>query len=181
MKKKLLLPDEVVINKIYLIRGQRVMLDRDLADLYNVLTSNLNKAAGRNLKRFPADFMFQLGRKEFKNLIFQNGTSSWGGTRKMPYAFTEQGVAMLSSILNSERAILVNIHIIRVFTRMRQMLLTNKDVLLKLERLEKKVGKQDNDILSIFEYLKELFISKAEPIRRIGFKQKERQLARLKG
>lgn len=112
--------------KIYLIRNQKVMLDRDLAGLYDVTTGNLNKAVKRNSLRFPEDFMFQLTEKEFKDLIFQNGTSSWGGTRKLPYAFTEQGVAMLSSVLKSERAILVNIHIIRVFTRMRELLLTHK-------------------------------------------------------
>ncbi len=172
MARKLLLTDEVVINKIYLIRGQKVMLDKDLALLYNVMTSNLNKAVGRNLKRFPRDFMIQISQKEFKNLMFQNGTSSWGGTRKMPYAFTEHGVAMLSSILNSERAILVNIHIIRVFTKMRQILLTHKDVLLKLGQLEGKVVHQDSDIKLIFRYLKELLIPEIQPLRKIGFKQK---------
>ena len=148
------------------------MLDRDLALLYNVMTRNLNKAVSRNLMRFPKDFMFQLTQKEFKNLMFQIGTSSWGGTRKMPYVFTEQGVAMLSSILNSERAILVNIHIIRVFTRMRQLLLTHKNVLLKLEKLERKAVQHGGDITLIFKYLKELLIQKSEPLRRIGFKQK---------
>jgi len=127
MTKNLGILDEVVMKKIYFIRGQKVILDKDLAELYNVTTGNLNKAVKRNLMRFPEDFMFQLTDKEFKNLIFQNGTSSWGGTRKMPYAFTEQGVAMLSSVLNSERAVLVNIHIVRVFTRIREMLSTHKD------------------------------------------------------
>lgn len=110
-------PDEIVTNKIYIIRDQKVMLDRDLAELYQVTTGNLNKTVQRNSKRFPEDFMFQLNDQEFRNLIFQIGTSSspdngsgWGGTRKLPYAFTEQGVAMLSGILNSERAIAVNIH-----------------------------------------------------------------------
>ena len=130
-------PDEVIIHKIYLIRGQKVMLDKDLAELYGVLTGNLNKAVKRNEKRFPKDFMFQLSEKEFKNLIFQNGISNWGGTRKMPYVFTEQGVAMLSSVLNSDNAIEVNIRIIRIFTKMREMILTHKDILLKLEQLEK--------------------------------------------
>ncbi len=95
------LPDEVLMSRIYLFRDQKVMLDRDLAELYGVTTGNLNKAVKRNIKRFPEDFMFQLDESEFKNLIFQNGTSSWGGTRKPPFAFTEQGVAMLSGILNS--------------------------------------------------------------------------------
>lgn len=110
------------------------MMDKDLAELYGVTTGNLNKAVKRNLSRFPADFMFKLTNKEFENLIFQNGIASWGGTRSNPYAFTEQGVAMLSSILKSRRAVSVNIHIVRVFIRMRQVLLTHKDILLKVER-----------------------------------------------
>jgi len=99
---KVVIPDEVVIDKIYLIRGQKVMLDRDLALLYGVTTGNLNKAVKRNTKRFPDDFMFQLTKDEYENLILQIGTSSWGGTRKMPFAFTEHGVATLSSVLNSD-------------------------------------------------------------------------------
>jgi ORF6N domain len=104
-------PDEIIMNQIYYIRGQKVMLDKDLAELYDVTTGNLNKAVKRNIKRFPDDFMFQLTNEEYKNLMFQFGTSSWGGTRKMPFAFTEQGVAMLSGILSSDRAIAVNIQI----------------------------------------------------------------------
>jgi ORF6N domain len=175
MSKKVAILDEAVISKIHIVRGQKVMLDKDLAELYNVTTGNLNKAVNRNLTRFPEDFMFQLVEKEFKDLIFQNGTSSWGGTRKLPYAFTEQGVAMLSSVLNSERAVLVNIHIIRVFTRMREMLSTHKDVLLKLEQLERKVVSQDDDIKLIFEYLKELLNPPDEPRPKIGFKIKGAQ------
>ena len=110
---------------------QKIMLDKDLAGLYGVTTGNLNKAVKRNPKRFPDDFMFQLTKEEFKNLIFQIGISSWGGTRKMPHAFTEQGVAMLSSVLNSDTAIEVNIRIIRIFSKLREMLLTHKDILLK--------------------------------------------------
>ena len=101
MAKNVTIPDEAVVSKIYIIRAQKVMLDKELAELYDVTTSNLNKAVKRNLLRFPEDFMFQLTEKEFKDLIFQNGTSRWGGTRKRPYAFTEQGVAMLSSVLKS--------------------------------------------------------------------------------
>ena len=119
---KMMIRDEIIMNKIYLIRGIKVMLDKDLAELYNVSTGNLNKAVNRNIKRFPDDFMFRLTKQEFDNLIFQIGTSSWGGTRKLPSAFTEQGVAMLSSVLHSERAILMNIQIIRVFTRIRFLL-----------------------------------------------------------
>ncbi|MEO7990105.1 MAG: ORF6N domain-containing protein [Chryseolinea sp.] len=171
--KDLALPEEVVISKIHLIRGQKVMWDRDLAELYNVETRVLNQAIKRNPLRFPPDFMFQLSRKEFVNLISQNVTSNWGGVRKMPHAFTEQGVAMLSSVLNSESAILVNINIIRIFTKMSQMLLTNKDVLLKLERLEQKVILHEDDIKLIFGYLKELLNPKTEPMRKIGFKHKK--------
>lgn len=115
---------ELIQRKIYEVRGQKVMLDKDLAELYQVTTGNLNKAVKRNLKRFPPDFMFQLTKEEFdflqQNLIFQNGTSSWGGTRKLPFAFTEQGLAMLSGILNSDIAIYVNISIMRAFVAIRQ-------------------------------------------------------------
>lgn len=118
-------PDEVISNKIYYIRETKVMLDKDLAELYGVTTGNLNKAVKRNIKRFPEDFMFQLTKEEFDNLKFQFGTSSWGGTRSLPYAFTEQGVAMLSGILNSERAISVNIQIMRIFTKIREAITDN--------------------------------------------------------
>jgi hypothetical protein len=117
--------------------------------------------------------MFQLTNEEFKNLIFQNGTSSWGGTRKLPYAFTEQGVAMLSSVLNSERAIDVNIRIIRIFTKLREMLLTHKDILLKLEQLEKQVLQNSDEIQLIFTALKQLLNPPMEPRKPIGFKTKE--------
>src|ERR1700739_176328 len=116
MAKAIVLAEEGIISKIYLIRGKKVMLDRDLAELYGVETRVLNQAIRRNEKRFPEDFMFQLDQGEFKSLISQNVTSSWGGIRKLPLAFTEQGVAMLSSVLNSETAIEVNIQIIRIFT-----------------------------------------------------------------
>jgi hypothetical protein len=171
--KNLAIPDEVIINKIYLIRGQKVMLDKDLSILYNVTTGNLNKAVKRNLRRFPADFMFQLTDEEFTNLIFQNGTSSWGGTRKLPYAFTEQGVAMLSSVLNSERAIDVNIRIIRIFTKLREMLLSHKDILLKLEQLGKQVIQNSDEKQLIFTVLKQLLNPPIEPRKPIGFKTKE--------
>ena len=127
LKKSIVIPDEIIINKIYFVKGHKVMLDRDLAELYNVTTGNLNKSVKRNIKRFPNDFMFQLTAEEYKNLIFQHGISSWGGTRNSPYVFTEQGVAMLSGVLNSDIAIEVNIRIIRIFTKLREMLLTHKD------------------------------------------------------
>lgn len=131
----------IVQQKIYVIRGQRVMIDKDLAELYQVSTGNLNKAVKRNIKRFPSDFMFQLTAEEFEelksDLIFQNGTSSWGGTRKLPYAFTEQGLAMLSGILNSDTAIEVNIAIMRAFVAVRQLLATSPTD--RLSNLEQEV------------------------------------------
>lgn len=155
------------------------MLDRDLALLYNVQTRDLNKAVQRNIRRFPPDFMFQLKSSEARNLMFQIGTSSWGGTRKLPYAFTEQGIAMLSSVLRSERGIQVNIHIVRVFTRLRQFILDNKDVLRKLDELERHVGKHDDQIQAIFQYMKEMFNPARESMRKIGFRQKGRETTLL--
>jgi len=165
-KSSSLLPVEIIQSKIYLIRGQKVMLDRDLAELYGVLTRNLNKAVRRNLDRFPLDFGFTLTNGEFKNLMFQFGTSSWGGTRKSPMVFTEQGVAMLSSVLNSKRAIHVNIQIIRVFTKLREMMLSHKDLARKIEEIEKKFEakfkEQDHKIMLVFNAIKDLLIDKEE-------------------
>lgn len=126
------LTNEIIINKIYFIRGQKIMLDKDLAELYKVSTGNLNKAVRKNLKRFPKDFMFRLTKEEFKNLRFQNGISSWGGSRYLPMAFTGQGVSMLSGVLNSDTAIEVHVRIIRVFARIKELLLTHKGILLKI-------------------------------------------------
>lgn len=171
MKKALKhsIQEHAIINKILIIRGEKVMLDRDLADLYNVETRVFIQAVKRNIDRFPEDFMFQLNKKEFQNLISQIVTSSWGGTRKLPYAFTEQGVAMLSSVLNSDRAIQVNIQIIRVYTKMRQFLATHKDILLKIEQLERKTDSHDEKINLIFDYIKQLVQKKAEPRKQIGY------------
>lgn len=169
--------DEIIISKIHLIAGQKVMLDRDLAALYGVTTGNLNKAVKRNFKRFPKDFMFRINEDQFSNLIFQTGISRWGGTRNLPYAFTEQGVAMLSSVLNSDKAIDVNIRIIRIFTKFREMLLTHKDILLKLEKIEKELVKQngrtkstEESIEIIWKTLKKLISPPQIPRPRIGFK-----------
>ena len=162
--------DESIISKIYLVRGQKVMLDSDLAQLYGTVTRELNKAVKRNAKRFPDDFMFQLTAEE-ANLMFQNGTSSWGGRRTLPLAFTEQGVAMLSGILSSDTAIEVNIRIIRIFTRLREMLLTHKDILVKLEQLERQVTQNNEDIQTVFAALKGLLQAPAMPREPIGFKQ----------
>ena len=151
-----MIPDEVIMNKIYLIRGKKVMLDQDLAELYDVETKRLNEQVKRNLSRFPRDFMFQLNKVEFNDLKSQFATSSWGGRRTPPFAFTEHGVLMLASVLNSERAIQVNIQIVRIFTRMREMLASHKDILHRLEKIEHKLAEHDNQILVIFKYLKHL-------------------------
>jgi hypothetical protein len=161
-----LIPVERIEDKILLIRGQKVMLDKDLAQLYKVPTRRLNEQVKRNIKRFPEDFMFQLTREEFKILKSQFATSSWGGTRKLPYAFTEQGVAMLSSVLNSERAILVNIQIMRAFTKLRKMLLAHADLKRKIETMERKYDKQ---FKIVFEAIKQLLTPPEKPKRRIGF------------
>jgi hypothetical protein len=140
------------------VREQRVMFDSDLAELYGVATKNLNKAVRRNVRRFPPDFMFQLSVQEVTNLRFQIGTSSLahGGSRYRPLAFTEQGIAMLSSVLNSPRAIAANIQIMRAFIRMRGMLSSNREMRKQLEELERKVGTHDQAIVGIFKTLHEL-------------------------
>ena len=172
VKGRDLLPQEIVESKILLLRGKKVMLDRDLAVLYGVETFNLNKAVKRNIDRFPEDFMFQLTSEEFKNLIFQFGISSWGGTRKLPYAFTENGVAMLSSVLNSERAITVNIQIMRTFTKLRELLATHKDLARKIEDMEKKY---DHQFRVIFDAIKQLIEPPVTPKRKVGFlREKEK-------
>jgi ORF6N domain len=158
-----LVPVEIIQNKIYLIRGHKVMLDKDLAVLYGVLTRNLNKAVSRNLDRFPVDFGFSLTEDEFKNLMFQFGTSSWGGTRKLPMVFTEQGVSMLSSVLRSKRAIQVNIQIMRVFTKLREMMITHKDLARKIEDLERKFSDHNQKIIQIFEALRRLMTTPSPP------------------
>jgi hypothetical protein len=167
--------EEVIVNKIYYIRNHKVMLDRDLAELYHVETRYLNKAVSRNIKRFPPDFMFQLTDVEFKNLMFQFGTSSWGGTRKLPYVFTEQGVAMLSGLLNSERAISVNIQIMRIFSKVRQVLMDTTELRLEIEKIKSKLDNQDKNMEIVFRYLDELAESKTEAKsrKRIGFKSDE--------
>ena len=171
-KGEVLIPEEIITSKIYSIRGQKVMLDRDLAEMYHVDTKRLNEQIKRNIDRFPADFMFQLTMEEYNNLKSHFATSSWGGTRKLPNAFSEHGVLMLSSVLNSATAIQVNIQIIRVYTKLREMLLTHKDILLKLETMEKQVGKNSEDIHMIFSALKQLLNQSSEPRQEIGYKRK---------
>jgi hypothetical protein len=166
MAENFLIPSERIINNIYIIRNRKVMLDRDLAALYGVTTGNLNLAVKRNMKRFPEDFMFQLNAQEFKNLKLQIAISSWGGARKLPYAFTEQGVAMLSSVLNSDRAIAVNIQIIRTFTRIRELLATNEMLQHKIMEMEKRY---DGNIKEIFSVLKQLLADEKKSKKKIGF------------
>ncbi|RWZ83469.1 MULTISPECIES: ORF6N domain-containing protein [Hydrotalea] len=172
-KKELqaLVAEQKILNRIYVIRNQKVMLDEDLAEMYGVETRRLNEQVKRNSKRFPKDFMFSLTKKEYENLKSQNATSNWGGRRKLPKAFTEQGVAMLSSVLNSNVAIEVNIRIIRVFTKLREYALTHKEILLQLSKLEKEVKGNSKDIENIFMVLKELIEKQSNhvPRRRIGF------------
>jgi hypothetical protein len=184
MSEKLIktIEDQDIIDCIRIIRGQKVMLDRDLAVMYGVPTKRLNEAVKRNITRFPPDFMFQLTEDEFKVLKSQIATSKIsdekidgrGGIRKLPFAFTEQGVAMLSSVLNSEIAIQVNIQIIRVYTRMRQFLLNNvgnEELRKKIEAIEKNLVKKDEEIQTIFKILKELLVQEPPPAREpIGFK-----------
>ena len=173
-KKELevLVMEQKILNRIFVVRNQKVMLDQDLAEMYKVETKRLNEQVKRNESRFPKDFMFTLTQREFAHLKSQNATSSWGGRRKLPVAFTEQGVAMLSGILNSDIAIAVNIRIIRVFTRLRDYALTNKDILLKLANLEKEVKGNTQDIQNIFIVLKELIAGQQRPLpprNKIGF------------
>jgi ORF6N domain len=169
---KELILQEVVERRILVIRGQKVMLDRDLAGLYGVPVKRLNEQVKRNLKRFPDDFMFLLTNQEVVNLRSQIATSSWGGLRYLPYAFTEQGVAMLSSVLSSERAIQVNIAIMRAFVKLKQVLATHKELAEKLKELEGEVGKHNKLIIEIFEIIKQLtspLLPPPKPKGPIGF------------
>lgn len=156
-----------VQQQILLVRGERVILDRDLADLYEVTTSNLNKAVTRNLERFPSDFMFVLAPEEETRLKFQSGTSSWGGTRKPPRAFTEQGVAMLSSVLRSPRAVAVNIEIMRAFVKLRSMLQGDAELSRKLVALEKKY---DAQFRVVFDAIRALMEPTHKSTKRLGFR-----------
>jgi hypothetical protein len=173
--KTLAIPVKRIEKAILLFRGQRVMLDRDLATLYGVETGALNRAVKRNVQRFPEDFMFQLTREEAERLRCQTGISKLGrgGRRYLPFVFTEQGVAMLSTVLNSERAIEVNIAIMRVFVRLREMMATHKELAYKLAELEERLEGHDEQIQSIFEAIRQLMTPPERPRRRIGFEAKE--------
>lgn len=175
MKKEItIIPDEIVLNKIYYIRGQKVMLDKDLAEMYSVETKRLKEAVKRNIERFPDDFMFQLTENEFASLRSQIATSKngRGGDRYNPMVFTEHGVLMLSSVLNSAKAIQVNIQIMRIFTKIRQLLIDNTELRLAIEKLEKKTNNNSKNIELVFQYIDELIEKKpeTEPRKKIGYK-----------
>ncbi len=178
-KSSEIIPIERIQNSIYLIRKQKVMLDKDLATLYGVETKALIQAVKRNIERFPSDFTYQLTDKEFAILRSQIVTSSWGGRRYNPYAFTEQGVAMLSSILRSKRAIEVNIAIMRTFVKLRQMLATNDLLRRKIESMERKY---DENFQQVFAVLKNMLADEAKPKKQIGYhteaKEHERKIKR---
>lgn len=164
-------PVEVIERRIYLIRGQKVMLSPDLADLYRVEVRALVQTVKRNLARFPEDFMFQLTTEEYANLKSQIVISSWGGSRRAtPYAFTEQGIAMLSSVLRSTQAIQVNIAIMRAFVRVREMMATHKDLARKIDDLERRQKQQGLKIDAVFDAVKKIIATPVPPKRRIGFR-----------
>ena len=167
-----IIPDEIIMNKIFYVRGQKVMLDSDLAELYGVETRRLNEQVARNIDRFPDDFMFRLDEKEFESLMSQIATSKRGGRRKLPYVFSEHGVLMLSSVLNSKQAIKVNIQVMRIFTRIRQMFMDNTELRLEIEKIKTKLDNQDKNMDIVFRYLDELIEKKHEPQERkaIGYK-----------
>lgn len=174
METETKIPLERITGKIFLIRKEKIILDSELSLLYGVETKVLIQAVKRNIDRFPPDFMFQLTKEEFKNLRSQIVTSSWGGRRYLPYVFTEQGVAMLSSVLNSKRAIQVNIAIMRAFVQLRKFLQSNEELSRRLKRLERetkeKFKEQEEQIQLIFEAIKELITEKEKPKNPIGFK-----------
>ena len=177
MNENIIVQDEIISSKIYFIRQQKVMLDYDLAELYVVETKQLKRQVRRNIERFPEDFMFELTQQEYEILRSQFGTSSWGGTRYAPMAFTEQGVAMLSSVLNSPTSIKVNIQIIRVFTKIRQILADTLSMKFEIEEIKKKLSNNTKNIELVFNYLDELIDKKdnSESRKEIGFKQKEKK------
>lgn len=169
----IIISNEIIQDKIYLIRNQKVMIDSDLAILYNVENKQLKRQVRRNIDRFPEDFMFELTAIEVEILRSQFGTSSWGGTRYVPMAFTEQGIAMLSSVLNSPSAIKVNIQIIRVFTKIREVLTETLNVKLEIEEIKKKLINHDKNIELVFTYLDEMMEKQENKVERtkIGYKK----------
>ncbi len=169
---KVTVSDAVIMNQIYHIRGVKVIIDRDIAELYGVETRRLKESVKRNIDRFPEDFMFEMTQMELENWRSQFATSNSDrmGLRYTPFCFTEQGIAMLSSVLNSQRAISVNIQIIRIFTRIRQMLLDNTEVRLAIEKLERKTDNNVKNIELLFQYFDESTEKKVKPVKKIGYK-----------
>jgi hypothetical protein len=172
-KNEMMIPEEVIMSKIYLIRGIKVMLDMDLAELYGVENKQLKRAVRRNLSRFPTDFMIELTAAELSNWRRQFGTSNREkmGMRVPPFAFTEHGILMLASVLNSERAIQVNIQIVRIFARMRQLLVDHQEIVEKFRQIELKLSEHDNHILGISEYLRQLEQSRQQQQTQANRKQ----------
>jgi len=172
-----MVPDELIMNKILIVRGIKVMIDSDLAELYGVTTKRLNEQVKRNVKRFPEDFMFQVTEKEKQKVVANcDHLKRLKFSPNLPYVFTEHGAVMLASVLNSDRAIIVNIQIVRVFTRMRRLIETHSEILRRLKQLQKKDIEQDEQILLIFEYIKQLEESKQQEVeikerKRIGYKR----------
>jgi len=177
MEKKELIPQEIIESKILLIRGRKVMLDRDLAGLYGVETKAINQAVKRNSQRFPDDFMFRLSAEEARLLSRSQFVTLKKGQniKYLPYVFTENGVAMLSSVLNSDRAIQVNIQIMRTFVKLRELFVTHKDLAHKLEELERKIERHDEEISAIFQAIRNLMAPPIKPKRKIGFDLKEKR------
>jgi phage regulator Rha-like protein len=175
MSKIVSVPDEAIVSKIYEIRRNKVMIDRDLSELFGVETRVLKQAVRRNIRRFPIDFMFEMTNEELETWRSQFVTSNEDkkGLRYAPFCFTEQGVTMLSCVLNSDRAIEVNIRIIRVFVQLKEMLLTHKDLLLKMQEIESKVSGQDEKIKQIFNYLRKFIDKEQKPRKMIGYKKDE--------
>lgn len=175
--RKKAVPSERIEEVILLIRGQRVILDYDLAEIYGVETRRLNEQVRRNVDRFPSDFMFQLTAEEFDNLKSQFAISSltWGGRRKLPQAFTEHGTIMVASVLNSPRAIEMSVFVVRAFIQLRSLLAAHKELALKLTELERKLTSHDKQILAILDAIKRLMSPPATPKRKIGFHLKEIQ------
>lgn len=165
-----IIPIEAVSQKIFIIRGMRVVLDVDLADLYQVPTMRLNEQVKRNIERFPTDFMFQLTKAEYQILTSQSAISRWGGRRTLPYVFTEHGVAMLSSVLRSPRAIQMNIFIVRAFIKLRELLATNRELAQKVEELERNQERYGQQITEIHGFLKRLTETPLKPKEQIGFR-----------
>jgi hypothetical protein len=177
--KIIILPDEVIISKILFIRGQKVMIDRDLAELYEVETKVLKQAVRRNLDIFPEHFMFELTEDEFNNLRSQTVTSSWGGQRYLPFVFTEHGILQLANVIKSIQARKISIRIIEVFIKMREMLLSHKELFAELEQIKKQLSFHDDQFMLIFEYIKQFEEAKQQHLeqtnrKKIGYKSSEK-------